>query len=293
MNKSIICFGETVWDAMPRALYLGGAPFNVAAHLTKHNVPACMVSRIGDDVLGHEVLRNMKYFGMDIGLIQMDAKLPTGFVLVELTDGHPSYEILEPSAWDEIAWTHELQETVSKSRALIYGTLSQRGETTRETLHKLWEIPCKKVFDINLRPPFISQKIVEASLVAANIVKANDEEFNSLKKWFDLPEEDNAAMEALADTFQCHTVCITRGAEGSILLNHGRFVEQPVYSVDVVDTVGAGDAFLASLTAGLLDGDREEDVMQRAGKVAAFVASQKGAVPDYKISDVDNLAIVS
>lgn len=281
MNKKIICYGEIVWDALPRSLYLGGAPLNVAAHLAKLNVPVSMVSRIGEDVLGEEVIRNMVNEGLDISLIQRDPELNTGFVQVEMNKEMPSYEIVSPSAWDHIVYSDDLQNVVDESYALVYGTLSQRSRSSRETLQKLWQTPCLKILDVNLRPPYVDKEHVSASLQAANIVKLNEDEFAQIQTWFELADQTEPAVRELAVQFSCDTVCLTMGAEGSLLLHEDIITQQPGIEVTPVDTIGAGDSFLAALISGLMEGKTGQQAMEQADKLAAYVATQSGAVPDY------------
>lgn len=281
MSHTIICFGEIVWDALPRTLYLGGAPFNVASHLVKQGVSAQMISRIGSDVLGEEVIRNMEHARLNTDLVQRDVEHQTGFVRVELDREEPSYEIVSPSAWDAITHTDEIQKAVDHSWALVYGSLSQRNEITRKTLQQLWDSPCLKVFDINLRPPFVSREHVEASLHAADIVKLNEDELEHLKKWYRFDGENSHVVRQIADRFKCSTVCVTKGAEGSEMLHHDRWITKSGVHVDAVDTIGAGDAYLATLLAGFMEGREASGVMEEAGNVAAFVATRSGAVPEY------------
>lgn len=288
MNK-FICFGEIVWDALPMSIHLGGAPFNVAAHLAKQNASVRMVSRIGDDMLGDEVIRNMENLGMNTGLIQVDPRLNTGFVKVELKENEPSYEIVNPSSWDNIEYTNELEKALKDASVLIYGTLSQRNETTRSTLKKLWKSPCMKVLDINLRPPFIDRNKVEESLAAADMVKLNEAELSQLQDWFFLPGDPETAIRELAKHFNCKSVCLTRGAEGSMLLHENKIITQKGIEVEVADTIGAGDAFLATLILSLVNGEDGRTAMNNAGKIAAFVASRNGAVPEYDTEELKNL----
>ncbi len=285
MKKNIICFGEIVWDALPRTLYLGGAPLNVASHLARFDIPVQMVSRIGNDALGEEVIRNMDYAGLDASLIQKDNQLPTGLVRVEMDEEEPSYEIIAPSSWDEIEYTPELQSHADEAFALVFGTLSQRNDTTRQTLEKLWDAPCLKVLDVNLRPPFVDKEHVAASLKAADIVKLNEDEFNQIRKWFGFEDETEPAIREIAFRFHCESICLTRGANGSMLLHKGELIHQPGIPVEAVDTIGAGDSFLAALLAGIREGKGGKQIMEHAAKLAAFVATKSGAVPDYSPED--------
>ena len=272
--------GEVLWDALPAGLFLGGAPFNVACHLRAAGVPAAMVSRIGDDRLGEEILRRAALFGVATDLVQIDPLLPTGFVRVSLDGaGVAAYEIIAPAAWDEITLDDALLKRASSARALVFGSLAQRNPITRDTIERLWDSDALMVFDVNLRPPFGHREVVQRSLRRADFVKMSDGELEQLTAWFDLPAGVNEAAAALAEMFTCETVCVTRGERGAGLWHHGTWSEHAGFEVEVEDTVGAGDAFLAVLLAGLLSGGRASAVLEHANLIGAYVATQFGAVP--------------
>jgi fructokinase len=278
--SEILCVGEVLWDALPEGLFLGGAPFNVACHLCAAGVPAAMVSRIGDDRLGEEVMRRATRYGVGVDLIQVDATLPTGFVRVAVdAAGNPAYEILEPAAWDAIAPTEALLERSARARAIVFGSLAQRHAVTRATIERLWDTEATTVFDVNLRPPYDDRLVVDRSLRRADVVKLSHHELARVAKWFDLRGDDRQQVTALAETFACAVVCLTRGSAGAALWNDGRWTEHPGFTVEVRDTVGAGDAFLAVLLAGLFAGAADASLLQNANLIGAYVATQYGAVP--------------
>lgn len=281
MPKSeVLCVGEVLWDALPEGLFLGGAPFNVACHLRAAGTPVAMVSRIGDDRLGDEVLRRAARYGIGTDLVQVDPSLPTGFVRVSVGDsGNPGYEILEPAAWDAIAPSAALLGRAARAQAIVFGTLAQRHATSRGTIQRLWESKALMVFDANLRPPFDDQEIVRQSLRRADVVKMSDDELQRFAEWFDLRGSPREKVVALAETFACPVVCVTRGSAGAALWRDGRWTEHPGFRVEVRDTVGAGDAFLAILLAGLLAGGPDSALLQHANLIGAYVATQSGAVP--------------
>lgn len=286
MTPPILCIGEVLWDALPRGLFLGGAPFNVACHLHQLGTDATIVSRVGDDVLGHEALRRIRHRGLSDDSVQVDETLRTGFVEVELdAEGAPSYTIIEPVAWDAIALTASVQKCAEHAQAVVYGSLAQRRERSRRTIQALWSTRATKVFDVNLRPPFVERSIVEASLDAADVVKMNDEELETMRTWFDLPARPKAAVKALAERFGPAAVCVTRGAAGAVLWNEGRWTEHAGYQVTVADTVGAGDAFLAALLTGYVAGRDDATVLEEAARLGAYVATQVGPTPRYEGRD--------
>ena len=278
--SEILCVGEVLWDALPAGLFLGGAPFNVACHLRAAGQPVSMVSRVGRDHLGDEVLRRAARFGVGTDLIEVDPELPTGFVRVDVDDaGNARFEIVEPAAWDAIAPSEALLARAARARAIVFGTLAQRNARSRRTIEQLWDSPGLKVFDVNLRPPHESENIVRRSLEHADVVKLNEEEMRTIGRWLGLPAEPRPAMEALAETFGCRAVCLTRGSAGAALWREGRWTESPGFEVEVRDTVGAGDAFLAVLLAGLLANVEDGALLRNANLIGAYVSTQFGAVP--------------
>jgi fructokinase len=295
MYDDILCVGEILWDALPDGLFLGGAPFNVARHLHALGESVAFVSRVGDDRLGQEALRRLRAQGLDASLVQRDDTLPTGFVRVALDarSDEPDYEIVEPAAWDAINRTSSLTRRAEHAEALVYGSLAQRAEGSRRTIHRLWDTDALCVFDINLRPPFINRKHVEQSLRAADLVKLNEAELQRMRAWFGLAGGPEAAMAGLADAFACRAVCATWGGNGARLWVDGDCWHHPGYAVELEDPVGAGDAFLAALLTGLLDGRADSDLLALANRLGAYVASRSGASAAYDVEDLDEVATLS
>lgn len=291
MPHDILCMGEVLWDALPDGLFLGGAPFNVACHLHALGEEASFVSRVGDDVLGHEALRRLKARGLGADLMQIDASLPTGFVRVALShSGEPDYEIVEPAAWDAITLTDALRQRAKHADAIVVGSLAQRAATSRQTIQAATQADALIVFDVNMRPPYVDQSVIEATLRAADVVKMNEDEMQRLRTWFDLPDDPEAALHALSDRFSCQALCVTRGAEGARLWHAGRLHTTPGHDIAVADTVGAGDAFLAALLTGLVAGRTGPDLLALANRLGAYVASRSGATPTYPITTLDDIA---
>ena len=291
MSDEILCVGEILWDALPEGLFLGGAPFNVARHLHALGEEVVFVSRVGDDVLGEEARRRLRAQGLDAALVQIDDSLPTGFVRVALDadTGEPDYEIVEPAAWDAITLTDALRQHAERAAALVFGSLAQRASTSRQTIQRLCETDALRVFDINLRPPYVDRAVIEHSLRVADVVKLNESELSRLRDWFGLAAAPEAAMDDLATTFDCWAVCVTWGSEGARLWQDGVCSHQAGYAVDVEDTVGAGDAFLSTLLAGLLDGRGGAPLLDLANRLGAFVASHSGALPAYEVEGLDDI----
>jgi fructokinase len=286
----VLSVGEVLWDSLPAGLFLGGAPLNVACHLHAQGVRVGMISRVGSDRLGDEARKRIARQGISTELIQVDPALSTGFVEVSLdADGIPGYEIVEPVAWDAIEFTDALLQRAAEARAIVFGSLAQRNPVTRRTIERLCETTALKVLDTNLRAPYPSPDLVRDSLERADLVKLNDEELRQLAEWFGLPVDPRTATAAVAERFDCRMVCVTRGAGGAALWHEGRWSEHPGFPVEVQDTVGSGDAFLAALLAALLAGMRDDELLERANLLGAYVATRSGAVPTR---DDDALAAI-
>ncbi len=286
-NAEVLCVGEVLWDSLPEGLFLGGAPFNVACHLRAAGTQVAMVSRVGNDRLGDEVLRRAVRYGVGVDLIQVDPALPTGFVRVNVDEtGNPGFEILEPSAWDAIEPTDALLARAAAARAIVFGTLAQRAELSRRTIRCLWDTQALMVYDVNLRAPYDDKEIVRHSLLRADVVKLSEGESEMIADWFGLRGTPQERVGALAERFACPIVCVTRGRKGAVLLHDGRWTEHEGFTVEVRDTVGAGDAFLAVLLAGLLSGSSDDALLQHANLAGAYVATQFGALPSDQAATV-------
>lgn len=286
-DSGILCVGEVLWDSLPPGLFLGGAPFNVACDLRalKHRVK--MLSRVGDDVLGKEVLRRMRSKGLAVDLIQIDDRLPTGFVQVEVNDqGVPRYTISEPAAWDAICTTKEVTEELSNAKVLVFGSLAQRNIAARGTIQELCRRDYLKVFDVNLRPPYDDPEIVRSSLRRTNILKLNVDEARQIASWFGLPEDERSFCSEIGKRFGCEITCITKEAQGAVLWAEGNWFEHPGFEVKVKDAVGAGDAFLAGFLSGYLAKKDWEQVLEEANLLGAYVASAMGATPEFDFEEL-------
>lgn len=288
-QKKILCIGEVLWDSLPSGLYLGGAPLNVCYHLNQFGLDATIASRVGNDRLGQEAIRRIKGLGIPVELIQQDDQLETGFVGVELSqNGDPRYNIVEPVAWDQIKVTEELQKKASESWGLVFGSLAQRNKVSRQSIQKLWKGDTMLIFDMNLREPFINQDVIYNSLTMANVVKMNEEELNYLIEWLGLSGSSRSAVEDLVKEFECSTVCITKGANGSMLFYEGQWFEHTGFPVKAKDVVGAGDAFLASLLHGISKGKPGKEMLACANATGSLIAQKDGATPGYDLNEVMN-----
>ena len=286
MDKPVIGgMGELLWDMLPTGRQCGGAPANVVYHINQLGLPAFMISSVGNDADGDDLLAWLRTKNIDCRFVTRNS-LPTGRVTVTLDNGIPSYEIHKPAAWDAIAVTPELLEACKSFKAFVFGSLSQRCKESEEAIKTVMSalpFDCLKVFDINLRQSFYTKEIISASLAASDILKLNDEECTVMAEMFSLGGDDENIAAALADRFSLKAVILTRGAKGSALWRKGHAMEYyPVADCPkVVDTVGCGDSFLAAWLVSILTGKTPDQAMKRASEISAFVASQKGGMPNY------------
>lgn len=287
MKNKIVTIGEILWDSMARGLFPGGAPYNVAYHLARLGENTVLISRVGNDHLGREAVKRARQSGILTEFIQKDAELPTGFVEVEVRDhGIPDYDIKKPAAWDEIRLTEAVKNEILSADAVVFGTLAQRSLTSRNTIQWIQSFGGLKVLDLNLRSPYDDREVVEQSLGIADFVKMNDEELEKIRDWYNLPEKPEQAVAELAGIFGLQTICITCGSQGAWLWKEGDFTKSSGYDVEVADTVGSGDAFLAVMVAGYLKQIPSQDLLDLSNRLGAFVASQEGGMPAYSIDSI-------
>lgn len=279
-NKKVICFGEVLWDMLPTGNMPGGAPMNVAFHLNNFGLDSAIISRIGTDDLGDELLSFMQESGLNTTLVQRDANHPTGVVKVNMDDKNEvTYKIVQPVAWDYILLEEEAEKAVEKSDCFVFGSLAARNQGTRDTLYQLAEKAPFKVFDVNLREPYYTKEIVEYLLHKTDMVKMNAHELAMISAWYEPLMDEKSAIKKLADRYGATTICVTRGGEGAILWQNGEFFESKGFAVEVNDTIGSGDSFLATLINGILHNDPPGQSVEMACAVGSLVATHRGATP--------------
>lgn len=293
MKNKVLCFGEMLWDCFTDKHLPGGAPMNVALHLNQLEVEAILISRIGNDKEGKLLLEFLKHRNLPISLIQIDDSQPTGQVIVDNTDTeNVGYEIVIPVAWDYIDLNPHIIKEVEQAKALVFGSLSTRSKVSWDTLQNLVKYPLLKVFDINLRPPYIDYAKIEYLLKYTSILKINEDELKLLASYFGL-KKSNEMIELfcvyVARKFGIQLICITLGSKGAIFYKEGEFFTHQGYKVDVKDTVGAGDAFLSGLIKMYLAKKQPNEALDFACKLGAFVASKEGGTPKYTIYNLANL----
>lgn len=290
-NNDILCFGEVLWDRLPSGAKAGGAPMNVALHINAIGLNATIASSVGNDVPGAELKKFLEDSGMSTSLVQTDEQLPTSEVLVHLDENNnATYEICEPVAWDDIRLTDSLMKKAKQAGLLIYGSLASRNPLTRETLMSLLDYDGVKLIDVNFRKPYDSQKVVETLLERTDIVKLNDDELEVFAEWYNLSNSDEYNLvKWFVTKYQVQLLCVTKGENGALLYCDGEFYEHPGFEVNAVDTVGAGDAFLAGLIASLLNKKEPAEALAFACATGAFVASKAGATPKYDMVEIEKI----
>lgn len=275
--------GEVLWDVFPDGEAFGGAPANFACHCQALGADAVVVSAVGDDERGRRAIDFLNEHSVDTRYIQTLPDASTGAVLVQLDEeGKAGYTFLENTAWDRLSWSAPLAELAGTLDAVCFGTLGQRSGQSRATILrflKATRAECLRVFDINLRQHYHSPELVLASLEAANVLKVNDEELPMLAGWLGLAGTPERQLASLLDRFALRLAILTCGARGALMLApvESSFERPP--EVEVVSTVGAGDAFTAAVAMGLLRGLPLGEINRRANAIAAAVCTQRGAVP--------------
>jgi fructokinase len=290
-NNQILCIGEILWDNLPSGAKPGGAPMNVALHLNNIGQNVAIASKIGNDDRGQKLVDFLQSSGLNTDLIQVDENLPTSEVLVHLDqNNNATYEICEPVAWDNLTLTDSLMKKAKESGLIIYGTLASRNSESRETLLSLLENGAVKLIDVNLRKPYDTREIVEMLLIKSDIVKLNDDELIAIAQWHNQSNFNEKSMVTwFAEQYNTGMVCVTKGEKGALLYSAGEFYEHPGFKVNAVDTVGAGDAFLAGLIAAIFEGKSYSDALINACATGAFVATQAGATPKYDMDQINQI----
>ncbi|MBD5779096.1 carbohydrate kinase [Pelagicoccus sp. NFK12] len=281
-TKKVVAFGEVLWDCLPSGLFLGGAPLNVAYHASRLGATSYLASAVGKDFLGDEVVRRFEASGVQTDLLKRHPRWPTGASVASLDkSGDATYEILEKVAWDEIALEEEDSPILASADAFVFGSLAARTESNRSLLLGLLErTEALKVCDVNLRAPHDDLDLALSLLKRSDVIKVNDEELRRLVGGDEGEFLD--CIKALNQKTGVDLICVTLGSKGAMLWRRGRFFSLPPDDISVADTIGAGDAFTAALTMGLLEKRGLEECLVRALKLSSFVASKRGAQPLYK-----------
>lgn len=267
---------------------------NVAIHLAQLGYKPKIVSSAGNDNDGKLLLGFIEETGVETGLLQKNRELPTSKVLITLdAEKNATYDIIEPVACDQIILTPELEDANKKAEIIIFGSLASRNKTTRETIISLLMNSSNsiKFMDLNFRPPYNNKEVVEQLLIYADIVKMNKEELWEIRKWNNIK---TTCLERLlpwfADYYNVNQICVTRGKYGAVIFDGGNMVEHPGFFVNEIDSVGAGDAFLAGFIHCLIENKSLKETIDFACTLGAFVVASRGATPTYELGDIYKIA---
>ena len=289
--STVLSFGEILWDFLPDGLFAGGAPLNSAYHLHRHGHHVHLVSGVGKDLLGDELVRRIRAWGLDTETLTFHQGLPTGYVRAEVsTKGDAHYDIVSSVAWDQILVDEDVVRAAVSADALVFGSLAQRTPVNRAALDRLLTVlpdTAWRVFDVNLRAPYDDLDRVGELAPQATLLKLNAEEASRLATGHDAEDPGNEESHArtLAERLACPMICVTAGARGAGLLRDGKWHWEPGRDVVVADTVGAGDSFLAALVSHLLSEKLSDgECVTRACRLGEWVASKRGATPAYDSS---------
>ncbi len=286
----VTSFGEVLWDDFPGGKVLGGAPLNVLVRLRSLGVDTSMISSRGDDADGEELLRQIESKNVNTDLLQVCKDQATSLVKVHLDAcGSASYEIVYPCAWDRIQVEEAALQRVAESDAFIYGSLSTRDEVSRKTLEQLVEKAKFKIFDVNLRPPHYDTGRLLEMMKKADLIKLNDDELYELSKAYGSKHNSiEQNIQFLAKLSGTPRICVTLGSHGAIYFENGELYRHCGYRVQVADTVGSGDSFLAGLTYKLLNNTPPQEAVSFACALGALVASHHGATPEISLKEIEN-----
>lgn len=281
MAIRIVCFGEVLFDVFPTHRKIGGAPLNVGLRMASLGINTQIISRIGQDEIGKELLDFVSQNGVSTDSIQVDNTFATGEVLVKLDEkGSASYTINYPVAWDKIEATPEAQNVVVNADALVFGSLVCRDNTSYQSLLSLLNCAKYKIFDVNLRAPFYTKELLSDLMKKADFIKFNDDELYEISEYLGSPfhsMEQN--IQFIAKKTNTKHICVTKGSHGAVLLYNNQLFYNSGYKITVADTVGAGDSFLAGLLTKLLTGVAPQNAIDFACALGALVAQNEGANP--------------
>lgn len=288
----VVCFGEVLWDILPAGALPGGAPMNVAYHLEKLGANPTIISRTGRDDYGVKLKQILEESGVDITNIQLDQNHPTGLVHANMNNNQEVlYDIVYPSAWDFIEWNDQYTSLLQNANYFVFGSLACRNETSYRTLQKLIECATKKVLDINLRPPYFTPEIIEELLAKCDVLKMNESELELVTSWLGNHNSLRDRMNKLQEKYQIDTLIVTRGGDGASLLNNGEFISHPGYKVNVADTIGSGDSFLAGFLSQQIAGKSLKESLEFSTAIGALIATKQGGCPQYELSEIEALLI--
>ena len=285
-NRTIIVIGEVLVDIFADYQRMGGAPFNFAFHLNAFNYYVDFISKIGKDSIGANILNFMDKHKISYSNIQTDEIHPTGRVMVTVNDkGVPNYNIVENSAYDFIEYTDKIEKALKYARMIYIGTLAQRNQGSFNTIRKILtkkEYNTQIFYDINLRQNYFNKCTIDNSLKYADIVKLNEEELRIIKGLYKETCSNNHFIKTLIERYNIRWLSLTKGEKGSMLFYKDKTLQisPKITSLDIIDTVGAGDAYSAILAIGILNNWSMEKILERATEFSAAICGTHGAVPE-------------
>lgn len=288
-RKSVVCFGEVLWDNLPEGRMLGGAPLNVCYHLNRSGIDSTIITKIGNDKNGCDLLEELKHLGIKTNFCQISETKPTSTVEVFLSEQNDvTYEIVEDVAWDEIEVSEKELNIVSNADAFVFGSLVARTQQSKNALLLLSEAAKFKVFDVNLRAPYYSKELISQLMSGTNLLKLNQEELNIISEWFGFDKISiKSALSSILEKFSSvKEIILTRGASGSVYFSGKEFIEYGAKKIKIINTVGSGDAFLAAFLASKLSGEPVQTALEKATLLSGFVATRSGACPEYSIENL-------
>lgn len=281
MATKIVCFGEVLFDVFPTHTKIGGAPLNVGLRLASLGIETQIISRIGQDAKGKELLDFIEANDVSTTYIQTDSHYSTGEVTVKLDEkGSASYTINYPVAWDKIEATPEAHDIVNSADAVVFGSLVCRDTASYQSLLSLLNVAKYKIFDVNLRAPFYTKELLSDLMNKADFIKFNDDELYEISAYLGSPYHSlEQNMQFIAEKTNTQHICVTKGSHGAVLFYNDQLFYNSGYKITVADTVGAGDSFLAGLLSKLLAGIAPQEAINFACALGALVAQEEGANP--------------
>ncbi len=286
-----VCFGEVLWDNFGKEKKIGGAPLNLSIRMNSLGINTSIISQVGNDSLGDKLKFLIKRTRTTTQLISTTDNFPTSEVKVMVNKkGEAKYDITYPCAWDKIKVIKLYQDAVKKSNMLIFGSLASRDEVSRKTLFNLINLSKFNVFDVNLRPPHFSYTTLINLMKKSDFIKFNEEELEIIsKKLGSNFNSINDNIMYISKKTKTKMICVSKGENGAILFINNKYYNQNGFKVKVIDTVGSGDSFLATILEGLISKKPYDLILKKACAIGAIVASKKGANPIIKDDEIKKL----
>ena len=289
----VVSFGEILWDKLPSGKVPGGAPLNFAYRLNSFQNSLSIISKVGDDLLGKGLTEFLNKNGLDTEHIQISKIYKTGEVNVSIDkNGIADYDILNPVAWDDISLNLKNIELTKNSSVFVFGSLICRNMTSRRTLKELLKIAPFKLFDINLRSPYYNMNLIEELMLSSDFIKFNYEEIEEISTiYINKKATLENMIETISEKTKTKNICVTMGEKGACYYTNNSFYYQDGFKINVLDTVGAGDSFLATLVEGILNKTKPQEILKKACAVAALVASKEGATHTVSMKEINDLLV--